>query len=202
MAVSMIALGENCEYESIWKILFQDTKVLDECSTSGLKFIVLGIDLPDIIDEYHKKIHHPIRPKGSIPKLVIVILNEKKFQFSKNGWQRFKKSLRPHSYSEGKYEFNLTDPNINLNVHSCIYNTLHRPIFIMEPDRLFYRYYKSGLVEVISTCAAMYGDRLENEDRNRSYSDTAICSHSGGYQIELKYAGRLHQWDILPLWWQ
>jgi hypothetical protein len=205
MDVSLITFP----YEAIWEILFQDIKVVDECSKVGLNLIILGSDLPDIISTYRGETHCPTRPKDSTPELILAALNTNKRQLSKAGWHSFRTSLHPHSYDEGKYEINFTSLNVKLNIHSLIYNTLHQDIFVMEPERLFWRYFKSGLFEVISTCATMYKGHLEmdygkhNKDQVKVYSSSAILEHSipGAYRVELKYCGRLYHWALLPLWW-
>ena len=69
-------------YDStIWKLLFQNTELLDECGKYGMKFIILGTDLQNVIEP-----DGFLRPTDGIPVLAIAAISTGKHcWFSKAG---------------------------------------------------------------------------------------------------------------------
>jgi hypothetical protein len=202
LSASYIAVGENNQYTGIWKILFQDTQVLDQCTKYGIRLTIIGWDLEDAIKDYEQpdRAHSAYRHEGNA-YLALAAVSEQRRCLSENGWRRFKDSLQPHSYDEGKHEIKFINLKVTLNIHSFIYHALHTAIIVTNPSRLFWEYYKSGLQLTYATCATTYGGGLEYDDKGlvipgpiRKYPDLRR------YKIKLNIAGKLHQLEIRPLW--
>jgi hypothetical protein len=179
----------NSYDSTIWKLLFQNTELLDECGKSGMKFIILGTDLQNVIEP-----DGFLRPTDGIPVLAIAAISTGEHRrFTKAGWDRFIDSLQPHSYNEEKYEVQFNSLKIKLNVYDLFYKTLSDQTIVIEsPERLFYEFYKSGTMLTFSTCATMYGGGLQS-DKNNDYPGPISQEGDGRYQIQLNHSERVYK---------
>lgn len=187
-SLSYICHGDSYD-STIWELLFQRTKSLDEWGESGMKFIILGTDLQYVIEPDG----WALRPTGGISALAIATISTAKF--TEVGWNKFIDSLQPHFYDEEKYEVKFNSLDIKLNVYNLFYKTVSsknispQTIAIKRPELLFYEYYKSGTMLTFSTCATMYRGGLQL-DRDNDCPGPISQEGDASYRIQLNISGQ------------
>ena len=108
--------------KKIWDELFRGMSFLNKCFDKQIFFTVIG----DIESE---------PPPGWEGRYLALIVTNDDYQLTGDTFNLFLSSLQPHGEMNDRYELQITDSDITLNIYNLAYMPLHNSVVIANCSR-------------------------------------------------------------------